>query len=289
MMEKITKEKLISDLRLAGVVPGSILYVRAKMSAVGRTPSKATFFEALVEAVGSEGTLVLPAFTGYGKRWSRVPTVFTPESPATSGALSTMGLAHPGAIRSTHPTHSFVAIGPEASWLLAGHDHTKPAFYPVARMIERDAIMAVIGCDSESPGFSTVHHAQELLGLSQRHLQRYLYQVTISTPDSTVSDETKIWRPAEVPGCSVGFRNMYKEYIRRQVLLISSIGQAYSIFGNASQIFKVDLDLLRANPRVALCENPTCLSCRVLRIYNLRDVPMAVARIAAKKLGFSVG
>lgn len=281
MRKIISKADLVLNLRQAGVQLGSILYVRAKVSAAGRTESKTTFFEALLEAVGSTGTLILPAFTGYGKRWSSNPTIFTQQTPATSGALSIMGLAHPGAVRSTHPTHSFVAIGPDAEWLLAGHDHTKPAFFPVARMIERNAIMAIVGCDRESPGFSTVHHAQELLGLSQQHLQRHFYRVYLPSGDGEILK----WSPAEVPGCSMGFRNLYPEYIRRQALRIADIGQAYSIFANADQVFQADLDMLRTNPRVALCNATTCISCRVLRRYNLRDMPLALARIAARKFG----
>jgi aminoglycoside 3-N-acetyltransferase len=280
MKKLISKDELVSDLRRVGVEPGSILYVRAKSSAVGSTPSKTTFFEALLEAVGPEGTLILPAFTSYGKRWARTPTVFTPQTPASSGALS-----HPKALRSTHPTHSFVAIGPEAAWLLSGHDHTKPAFYPVARMIERQTMMTIIGCDAESPGFSTVHYAQEKMGLSQQHLQRYLYQVSIPLQDdANRENKAVLWRPSEVPGCSMGFRNLYPHYIRRQAIQITRIGQAYSIFGNASDLFEADQEALHANARVALCTNPTCVSCRVLRLYNMGDAPMALARIATRRL-----
>ena len=72
-----------------------------------------TVVEALLEAVGQQGTLVVPTFTHSGT------THFDPRSsPSLNGAITEAARAHPRAVRSWHPTHAVTAIGPSAADLV---------------------------------------------------------------------------------------------------------------------------------------------------------------------------
>lgn len=89
--------------------------------------------ETLLEAVGS-GTILLPAFTpqtivdkdAHDEAGApRVPIAFHPDLP-TQDPVVEVFRHFPGALRSQHPTHSFVALGPLARELLSTHRDNNP-------------------------------------------------------------------------------------------------------------------------------------------------------------------
>ncbi len=121
--------------------------------------------EALREVVGPEGTLVMPAHSGHLSEpslWHHPPVpeawwpVIRAETPAFDPQLTPtreMGAVvecfrhAPGAVRSAHPRHSFVALGPLAGAIVADHrlgaslgEHS-----PLARCYERDALVLLLG------------------------------------------------------------------------------------------------------------------------------------------------
>lgn len=279
MIKRFSVEDLAEDLHRLGVCKGDTLYVRARASAVGRTTVSDALFLSLTRAVGSDGTVVFPAFTGYGSRWGKNKKAFSLQTSSQSGALSKLALQNPSALRSSHPSHSFVAIGPNAGKILSGHDHTKPAFHPVRSMINLNAKMLLIGCNTESPGFSTVHYAQEQLGLSHGHLTKYFRSVQIVVDGGNID-----WHPTEDPGCSKGFDKLYRHYIHEEILKAGSIGNAYSLLADSEQLYRVDREVLSMDPLAVLCDDGTCMSCRGLRSYNLSAMPLTIARRAFKTL-----
>ncbi|WP_019143190.1 AAC(3) family N-acetyltransferase [Noviherbaspirillum massiliense] len=278
MNKLITGDQILEGLTQLGIKKGDTLYVRARVSAVGRTAEKNVLLLSIIDAIGSEGTAIFPAFTGYGLRWARNKKKFSSSSTSRSGLLSQLALDHPSAIRSLHPSHSFVAIGPKARDLLFDHDHTKSAFYPVKKMIENKCKMLLIGCNKESPGFSTVHYAQEQLRLSHGHLTKFLCSVQIEVNNKWVD-----WRPVEDPGCSRGFDKLYRQYIHDEILTVGRIGNAYSLLANAQDLYKIDHEILSKNPLAVLCDDQACISCRGLRSYNLLAMPLGIARHAYQR------
>ncbi|HEV2087581.1 MAG TPA: AAC(3) family N-acetyltransferase [Cryptosporangiaceae bacterium] len=136
-----TRASLAADLRGLGVRPGDVLLVHSSLSALGWVVGRElTVVEALLDAVGGGGTLVVPTQTGGNSdpaEWSHPPV---PESwwdtirahlpaydpatmPATGmGVVAEAVRTWPGALRSSHPQTSFAALGARASSLLAVHD-----------------------------------------------------------------------------------------------------------------------------------------------------------------------
>ncbi|WP_207485280.1 AAC(3) family N-acetyltransferase [Arenibaculum pallidiluteum] len=271
----ITSSDIARDLVGMGVRAGDTLYVRSKASAVGRMapPAGQTLVAGLLEAVGPEGTIVVPAFTDPGFRWSRNKARFTPDQPPNTGVLSKIVLKQAGAFRSAHPTHSFAAIGPRAREILGDHDASKPAFHPMGRLIDLDASMILLGCATDSPGFSTVHFVQNELGLSSRHWTRFLYEVEVPGADGTTR-----WHPSEDPGCSRGFDKMYRHYIARENFTTGHVGAAYTILVRARGAYQCERDVLSRDPCALLCDRADCVSCRILRAYNLGAIPAALTR-----------
>ncbi|MGW2652483.1 aminoglycoside N(3)-acetyltransferase [Streptomyces sp. NPDC001478] len=134
---------LAAQLTALGVERGGVLMVHASLRAVGRVDGGAdTVVRALREALGPEGTLVVPAFTPENSDTSphyrarvhgldadareAVRAAMPAFDPATTPAPSMGRLAEtvrrsPGAARSAHPQTSFAAVGPLAAAVLAGH------------------------------------------------------------------------------------------------------------------------------------------------------------------------
>ena len=135
------RSSLTADLRRLGVVPGVVVLVHSSMKALGYVPGGTVAVAlALLDAVGPDGTLVVPTQTGDNSDpagWSRPPVpeawwpVIRAETPAFDpaltpgrgmGALTEQLRTWPGALRSDHPTTSFAAVGPRAAEVVAVHD-----------------------------------------------------------------------------------------------------------------------------------------------------------------------
>ncbi len=114
---------------------GEALVVHTDLASLGlgEPPDPYEFCEMLLEAVGP-GTLLVPAFTPNtlvprpiwtdGEPMSE-PVAFSPDLPSDDPVAE--ALRHfPGALRSQHPTHSFIALGPLARELLSTHRDNNP-------------------------------------------------------------------------------------------------------------------------------------------------------------------
>lgn len=169
--QPVTRDRLLSDLRRLGVQPGVVMLVHTRMSALGWICGGAqAVVEALLLAVGSEGTLVLPAFSSSlsePRHWQdpAVPeswwptvraqsTAYDPERTPTRalGVVPELFRRWPGVQRSAHPHNSFAALGPAAEHIL--HPHDPPYGFgersPLGRLYEMDAHVLLLGVTHES-------------------------------------------------------------------------------------------------------------------------------------------
>lgn len=136
-----TRPEIARDLTGLGVQDGDILLVHSSLRSIGWVPGAAlAVTQALLDAVGPEGTLVVPAQTGENANpagWSRPPAPrewwpvirehtpgFDPaRTPSSSmGAVAEQVRTWPGARRSNHPQTSFAALGRQAEDVVAVHD-----------------------------------------------------------------------------------------------------------------------------------------------------------------------
>lgn len=256
-----------------GIGAGDTVLVRAALRAMGPVEGGSAaklLIDALLELVGPEGTIAGLAFTG-GFLWLRKHRdyVFDPATTLpTSGGLAVAMVKHPSAVRSTHPSNSFVAIGRHAAELMAGHDDTAPCFFPMAAMLRRDAKMLLVGCLDSSPGFSTAHWARHELGLTVRNILRGRWRVYYRK-----NGETKVFKIDDIAGCSQGFRHFYGHYVEAGKLATGFVGQAYSASIDARAAYDIERAELEKNPRISLCDRPSCYSCRTTWYFNKRDWP----------------
>jgi aminoglycoside 3-N-acetyltransferase len=168
----ITRERLAADLRAIGVRPGQTLLVHASLRRIGWVEGGAvTVVAALREALGEAGTLVAGAgtpensvtsrafrteITGFTKAQNdefrrTMPAFDRHETPTSVGAVAEAVRMTPGAIRSAHPQSSFSAVGPQARFLMAGHqlDCHLGEKSPLGKLYDAGASVLLLGVGYE--------------------------------------------------------------------------------------------------------------------------------------------
>jgi aminoglycoside 3-N-acetyltransferase len=136
-----SSEELALFLGALGIRRGGVLMAHASLGGSGLRDTQVR--DALLDTLGPDGTLVVPAFTQENSRTSRAHLALTghlserereefrasmlPFEPETTPCLAMGQLAEcvrssPGAVRSAHPQTSMAALGPRADELLDGHD-----------------------------------------------------------------------------------------------------------------------------------------------------------------------
>lgn len=164
--QPVTVDALVTDLAALGVRPGSALLVHTSLSALGWVAGgAAAVVDALLEALGPTGTLVVPTQTGDLSDpaswqsppvpepwWPQIRSSMAPYRPDATlpRAMGTVPLAvllRDNALRSAHPQVSFAAIGPLAAAILANHtvEVALGDGSPLGRLVEHDGDVLLLG------------------------------------------------------------------------------------------------------------------------------------------------
>lgn len=144
-----TQDQLTSDLHKLGVRPGAVLLVHSSMRSLGPIPrGPETVIRALLEALGEDGTLLMPALS-YETVNAANPVFDVRNTPACIGALPEYFRTRPHTLRSIHPTHSVCGVGRRARDLLDDHSQdTTPVGpnSPFAQLPKVGGQLLFIGC-----------------------------------------------------------------------------------------------------------------------------------------------
>lgn len=269
------RDSWVEDLRGLGVRNGDRILVRSDLRLLrprglprGVRPDLAdVMLDALLQAVGDEGTILMPTFT-YVVTESpllvhRIPP-FTASAQVSTGQLPQLMLTRPGAVRSAHPTNSFVALGRDAD-ILKFHDPYSSSFRPMEELVLGGGKQMLLGCVKSSPGFSTVHLAENHLGLSSDTRLSGKVRTRYVDPYGTV----RVFRKTDIPGCSRTFGILYDEYRAAGVLAEAKVGGAPSMLVDARAAYDVEVGFLLSNRDALLCDRKDCKFCAMARSSSL--------------------
>ena len=195
---------LIRDLRALGLDEGATVMVHTSLSKLGFVVGGAqAVVEALVEVVGPSGTVVMPTHSGAlsdPAEWGNPPVpagwhdTIRSTMPAFDPALTptrSMGAVVEcfrhldGVQRSTHPSVSTAARGPQASFITDDHqlDSGLGEGSPLARLYDLDAQVLLLG----------VSHANNTCLHLAEHRAAYPSKATTSKSAPLTVDGRRQW------------------------------------------------------------------------------------------------
>jgi aminoglycoside 3-N-acetyltransferase len=266
----IAKSEIVAALRAVGVQSGDLLFVHAGLSHLGHIEGGAdTILDALLEALGPQGTLLLPSFTfsavSYTGEHAHNRT-FHPFHPVRSscwvGRVARSFLRRPGVRRSAHPTHSVAAYGPLADACLRDHAETDSPTgpsSPLGKLLDGNGKMLWFGAGLASTTF--FHFLEDAMDLP------YLENAVclIEKDDGRLRS---VMVPKHLPGHRDFYRNpgeetkMYRRLLQ-DGLTLSRVPLGFGALKlvEARQMYDLGVRALTADPTLMLCDSPECFFC----------------------------
>ena len=238
-----TARKIAGDLRALGVRPGGVLLVHSSLRSLGHVPGGAeTVIGGLLDALGTEGTLLMPALGTDGQGDDL--TFDVRKTPTWTGTIPETFRVRTGTLRSVHLTHSVCGVGPRAEGILGSHmEDTTPCGpnSPFHRLPHYGGQLLMLGCGLRP---NTSFHAIEEL-VEPPYLFGRMVDCTLRLADGRVVVKTYQMH---------GFQGWRQRYDRIEPLLGSTdlvrgkvlAADAHLIYAPA--MWRAALSALRTDP-----------------------------------------
>lgn len=204
----VLKNDVKKALEEIGVKSGQNMMVHTSLSSIGFVCGGAQIvIEALIEAVGEEGTIMMPTQTWKNldpstgvhweepeewwqtirDNWPAYDKNITPTN--TMGAVAEMFRQWPGALRSDHPARSVAAFGKHANYLTKEHDLSNifGEESPVGKLYELDGYVLLIGVDYDKN--TSIHLADVRANYPSKH--------NVNESSAILVDGKRVWKTYE--------------------------------------------------------------------------------------------
>jgi aminoglycoside 3-N-acetyltransferase len=169
-----TIASLAADFIQLGLRPGAIVMVHSSLGRIGWTDGgPVTVIEALLEVLGPDGTLAMPAESPQLAEPGN-KHVFDPQTtPTTLGAIPEAFRSYPGTRRSSHPLVSVCAHGCRAEEITAAHalEFCEGRGTPFEKLYELDAWTLLIGVGFDR--CTSLHYAESLVPTRRTTVSRF--------------------------------------------------------------------------------------------------------------------
>jgi aminoglycoside 3-N-acetyltransferase len=246
-MRTVNQQDIAEGLRTLGVRAGDVLLVHSSLSRFGHVEGGAdAVIDALIEAVGPEGTVAVPTHT-WGTVNAQQPVFDVRTSPSIVGRITEFFRARPQARRGLHPTHSCAAIGPKTDALLRDHEtQVTPcgSKSPYQRLMDLGGKVVFLGVDLR---VNTSFHALEEVACVPWLFDRFEMLYTIDHDGRRLPVISRR-HSAEMPR---DYEKMEPALLERGVMVKGAIGDA--------TVRVVDAAAMRATVVAMMAEDPFLL------------------------------
>lgn len=292
---ELAKEDIVRGLKDLGVKRGDILMVHSALSSLGHVEGGAdTVIDALIEAVGSRGTIAMP--TLYLPSITGRDVFDVEESPSQMGEITEVFRTRPGTLRSVHPTHPVAAVGARAEQLIRNHAQAPTACgrgTPFSKLADWGGKVLLLGVDQDR---NTLLHTAEDYANSTYLSQR---MAKYRDPDD---GEVKDLVLEKFPGLHRNFIGLDPLFREAGIMSVGKIGKAVCRLMDAAGTIQVTVEALVKDPAAVLCDNPACADCVRQRGFIRRaelaaddftlavriDEPTDLARLSRELWGYGI-
>ncbi len=232
--------EVTAQLRELGIVQADVVLVHTSFRAVRPIENgPLDLIDALLHALGPDGTLVMPSWSGDDD--SPFEAATTPAS-ASLGVVADVFWRMPGVLRSDH-AFAFAALGPQAARITGDPLPLPPHILesPVGRVYEQDGKVLLLGVNHDAD--TTLHLAEVLAGVPYR-LPKYITVLRDGRPVRVDYGEND--------HCCERFA-LADEWLRERGLQTEGrVGHAQARLARARHIVEVALEQLRHDPLLFL-------------------------------------
>ncbi len=192
-MEYITNDSLTQALRGTGLSEGDNVLVHSNISLLGVTENYSreklldTYYTALTDVIGSEGTLCVPSyFWEYATKKIPFDIKLSPVS-AQFGVFSQYVTSMEKSVRSCNPLFAVAAVGKNAEYISGGLNRfSHGTDSPWHRMYGLNTKMLFLGVDSSYMSF--LHYIEYQVGITYRYNK--LFNIHVYNGGKKVFDST---------------------------------------------------------------------------------------------------
>ena len=243
----VTWQNLLDQLKEIGIEEGDTLLVHSSLSRIGfLEEGPKTLVDALLEAVGPEGNILMPTSPNNVYQLDYIRSVKNFDvlnSPSKTGAITEYFRKLPGALRSLHPTEPVSALGPKAAYFTEEHFgqltpyNKKSPFYKVSK--EKGKIL-YIGVTLDMAG-TNLHTLEDAVDFKFPVYYPEEFEVeVIDAAGNSHHVKTKVHNPefSKKRRCD----ELIPLFEKRGVLRHVKIGQADTLLLDASAMFEVMID-----------------------------------------------
>lgn len=252
-MRTILHCDIVCTLDLLCISPGDTLLVHSALSAIGHIEGGAdTVINAIIDYLGTEGTLVMSALSG-------ADAPFDPKTTPTSlGKLSETFRRRASVLRSWYPVQSVCAIGKHAEYITADHEKCTSGYgegSPYSKIRDLGGKILLIGVDQDRNTF--LHVIEDFADSS--------YLTTMDVPAPVYIPEVKTFTLTKLPLGHRDFTSIMPELRKEGLIEEAKLGNAVVRCMPMQPLFVWAVDKLKQDPFYFLCHNKNCRFCFPVR------------------------
>jgi len=242
-----TLKMLLLELKRIGLKEGDTVLVHSSLSKIGYVEGgPVTIVDALLEAVGEKGNLLMPSSPSPGSTkeyLDQSPVFDVKETPSRMGVISEEFRKRKGVVRSLHPTEPVCAFGPDAKELTKDHFGQLTPYNensPFYKVSEKEGKILMIGTTLINSGTS-LHTLEDVVSdfVYPVYDQKVYNVVVIDEKGEKHEMETKVHsvEMANKRKCD----GLFPIFEKENVVTYGNIGNAKSILYDSKKMLEVML------------------------------------------------
>ncbi|RPJ46994.1 MAG: aminoglycoside N(3)-acetyltransferase [Chloroflexi bacterium] len=252
--KKFNKDQLIAQLHGMGIQTGDALVVHSAYSTIGKVAGGPdTVIDALLEAVGTDGHLMFPAFSFHIDTGPYDPAT----SPTTMGIIPETARKRPQFYRSDFPRNSVIVAGPRAAQIAENHvsrGHCR-AGDPFDRVAMMGGWVMLLGVGFRNN--TMVHIGECYADLPHRRPSLAGPYIPLDYADG----RQVLYNASGGPQCSEGFAAVEGIMRERNHIIDGYVGVSPVKLMKGKDVIFDTVDLLKRAPWALYCNNPECHEC----------------------------